>query len=86
MYHFLAVYLPAIETEYTISVQTGDKRGCGTDANVFLLIFGQNGSSGELALKESKNNSDKFERGQTDVFSFKMLSLGKPSMYNFSYN
>ena len=58
-------------------MKTGDKRGCGTDANVFLLLFGETGSSGELPLKESKTNSDKFERGQTDVFSFKMLSLGE---------
>ena len=70
-----------IETTYTISVVTGDKRGYGTDANVFAIIFGQNGSSDELALKDSLTNKDKFERGKTDVFKFTMLNLGKSRIY-----
>ena len=70
-----------IETTYTVSVVTGDKRGCGTDANVFVIIFGQNGSSDELALKDSMTNKDKFERGKTDVFKFTMLNLGKSHIY-----
>lgn len=65
------------EISYNISVHTGSKRGCGTDANVFLIIFGEKGNSGELALKESITNKDKFERGQTDVFEYNLLSLGK---------
>ncbi|XP_010010483.1 PREDICTED: lipoxygenase homology domain-containing protein 1-like, partial [Nestor notabilis] len=48
----------------------------GTDANVSLILFGENGDSGTLALKES-NKSNKFERNQMDEFSFSdMLSLG----------
>ena len=70
-----------IETTYTISVVTGDKRGCGTDANVFAIIFGRNGSSDELALKDSLTNKDKFERGKTDVFKFTMLNLGNSRIY-----
>ena len=69
-----------LETRYTISVKTGDLRSCGTDANVFLKIFGELGSSEELALKESSTNKDKFERGKTDVFQFTMLGLGKWKM------
>lgn len=50
--------------------------GAGTDANVFLVLFGENGDSGILALKES-NKSNKFERNQMDEFNFSdMLSLG----------
>lgn len=71
------VFFLCLETTYTVNVRTGDKRGGGTDANVFLIIFGENGNSGELALKESSTNKDKFERGHTDVFTFNMLSLGK---------
>ncbi|XP_030048769.1 lipoxygenase homology domain-containing protein 1 [Microcaecilia unicolor] len=63
-------------TIYTINVKTTDLSGAGTDANVFLIIFGENGDSGTLALKES-DNSNKFERNQMDVFKFPdMLSLG----------
>ncbi|XP_009078006.1 PREDICTED: lipoxygenase homology domain-containing protein 1-like, partial [Acanthisitta chloris] len=64
------------DTTYSLEVKTSDVGGAGTDANVFLILFGQNGDSGTLALKES-NNSNKFERNQMDEFSFSdMLSLG----------
>lgn len=50
--------------------------GAGTDANVFIIIFGENGDSGTLALKQSAN-WNKFERNNTDTFNFPdMLSLG----------
>ena len=58
-------------------MHTSDIRSAGTDANVFMIMFGDKGDSGELALKNSETHRDKFERGQTDVFTFKMLSLGK---------
>ena len=58
-------------------MHTGDRRSAGTDANVYLIIFGDKGDSGELSLKNSETHRDKFERGQTDVFTFKMLSLGE---------
>ncbi len=66
------------DTVYRIKVHTADVRNAGTDANVFLKIFGDKGDSGELALKNSETHRDKFERGQTDNFTFSMLSLGKP--------
>uniref|UniRef100_A0A8B9IIN7 Lipoxygenase homology domains 1 n=1 Tax=Anser cygnoides TaxID=8845 RepID=A0A8B9IIN7_ANSCY len=64
------------DTTYTIQVKTSDIGGAGTDANVSLVLFGENGDSGILALKES-NKSNKFERNQMDEFNFSdMLSLG----------
>nr|XP_048275494.1 lipoxygenase homology domain-containing protein 1 isoform X2 [Myodes glareolus] len=63
-------------TSYTVSVKTSDILGAGTDANVFIIIFGENGDSGTLALKQSAN-WNKFERNNTDTFTFTdMLSLG----------
>ena len=57
---------------------TGDLSGSGTDANVFIIMFGEYGDSGEIALKNSETYKDKFERGHTDVFILKdILSLGK---------
>lgn len=53
--------------------------GAGTDANVFLIVFGENGDTGTLALKESSNRN-KFERKQMDVFRFlDVFSLGELS-------
>ncbi|XP_062409544.1 lipoxygenase homology domain-containing protein 1-like [Sardina pilchardus] len=63
-------------TNYIINVKTGDPMGAGTDANVWLMVFGENGDTGVLALKHS-NNNNKFERKQMDTFRFPdMLSLG----------
>ena len=43
---------------------------------MFIIIFGENGDSGTLALKQSAN-WNKFERNNTDTFNFSdMLSLG----------
>ncbi len=43
-------------------VYTSDIRGAGTDARVFINLFGADGStSGRILLENSKNN---FERGQ----------------------
>jgi hypothetical protein len=42
----------------------GDKKGAGTDANVFLTIYGEKGDSGERELVKSKTNKNKFEQKQ----------------------
>uniref|UniRef100_A0A3Q1F1I1 Lipoxygenase homology PLAT domains 1b n=1 Tax=Acanthochromis polyacanthus TaxID=80966 RepID=A0A3Q1F1I1_9TELE len=66
------------KTTYIIQVQTSDV-GAGTDANVFLMVFGEYGDTGTLPLKESTNRN-KFERKMKDVFRFPdMLSLGELS-------
>ncbi|XP_048219316.1 lipoxygenase homology domain-containing protein 1 isoform X2 [Perognathus longimembris pacificus] len=63
-------------TSYTVTVKTSNILGAGTDANVSIIIFGENGDSGTLALKQSAN-WNKFERNNTDTFNFSdMLSLG----------
>ena len=66
------------DTSYKVDVTTGDLNWSGTDANVFLIMFGEYGDSGEIELKNSETYKDKFERGHTDVFMLKdILSLGK---------
>ena len=44
-------------------MKTGDKWGAGTDANVFLSLFGDRGDTGERKLLKSQNRN-KFERKQ----------------------
>ncbi len=48
---------------------TGDVFGAGTDANVFLNLYGEFGDTGERQLKES-DNMNKFERNQVGVEVF----------------
>ncbi|KAM6985878.1 lipoxygenase homology domain-containing protein 1 [Aplochiton taeniatus] len=68
----------ALETHmYSVSVMTGDVYGAGTDANVFLTIYGDLGDTGERKLRKSENNTNKFERGSTDKFSVEAVDLGQ---------
>ena len=58
-----------VDKKYVVNVVTGDVRGAGTDANVFLIIFGDRGDSGERKLVKSETHRDKFERGQVSPLS-----------------
>ena len=49
---------------YKVSVQTGDVRGGGTDAGVFLCLHGNRGDTGNRKLLRSSTHSNKFERGK----------------------
>jgi len=53
-----------VAKRYVVDVVTGNVSRAGTDANVFLTVFGENGDSGERQLSKSETNSNKFERGQ----------------------
>uniref|UniRef100_A0A3B4WNI6 Lipoxygenase homology PLAT domains 1 n=1 Tax=Seriola lalandi dorsalis TaxID=1841481 RepID=A0A3B4WNI6_SERLL len=68
----------ALETHtYKVSVMTGDVYGAGTDANVFLTIYGDLGDTGERKLSKSETNSNKFERGSVDKFTMEAIDLGQ---------
>lgn len=54
-------------------------KGAGTDAQVFLQIYGERGKSDEIKLE---NNSDSFEQGQLDKF---MVSLGSSAEHITSF-
>lgn len=56
-------------------MRTGDMYGAGTDANVFLTIYGDLGDTGERKLAKSDNNKNKFERGQVPTSRFAQTLL-----------
>ena len=43
------------EYEYKVTTYTGDKWGAGTDANVLITIYGENGDTGERKLDNTGN-------------------------------
>lgn len=51
--------------------------GAGTDANVFLTIYGDLGDTGERKLAKSTANTNKFERGAVDKFTIEAVDLGQ---------
>jgi len=57
----VSLNLTFLDHDYLVHIYTGDKWGAGTDANVMITIFGEDGDSGERRLDNNKNN---FETGQ----------------------
>ncbi len=53
--------------KFKIDVTTGDVNNAGTNANVFITLFGDSASSDEKQLDTP--NHDDFERGKTDTFN-----------------
>ena len=65
-------------TTYAVAVKTSDVTGAGTDANVFVVLFGEYGDSGEIQLKDSETNRKPFDNSQTDVFTVSnVLNIGR---------
>ena len=51
---------------------TGDQRGAGTDANVFIQMYGENGKTEEVVMR---NRTDNYEQGQMDKFKVRNYKL-----------
>ncbi|KAL8204245.1 UNVERIFIED_CONTAM: Lipoxygenase y domain-containing protein 1 [Gekko kuhli] len=69
--------------KYIVRVFTGDVNGSGTDADVFINIFGQYGDTGERKLD---NDNDNFERAQEDKFTLDAPNLGRLRKINIGHN
>lgn len=70
---------------YEVSVKTGEMYGAGTDANVFLTIYGELGDTGERKLSKSETNKNKFQRGAVCLSLDNILNAVflKPSCCDF---
>ena len=62
--------------KYAVKVHTGKKTGAGTDADVFLNIFGSQGDTGERFLTNSSTNRNKFEKGNVCNVYWHFHSIG----------
>lgn len=56
-------------------VYTSDMRGAGTDSNVYLVVYGNQGKSDDIKLDNESNN---FESGRIDTFKIETAEIGKP--------
>lgn len=63
----LTIYISFSVRKYKVHVFTGDVKGAGTDANVFITLYGEYGDTGERQLAKSETYSNKFERGNVSV-------------------
>ena len=58
--YYIYSFHDSVANQYKVTVYTGDKRGAGTDANVYITLFGDAGESTEMRL-DTKGKND-FER------------------------
>jgi hypothetical protein len=75
--HNLDIIADCIEpgARYIVTVETGAVENAGTDAHVYLTLFGEQGESGERELSELSDENN-FEKGKTDVFELETHDLG----------
>ncbi|CAF4316970.1 unnamed protein product, partial [Rotaria sordida] len=65
-------------TNYRVTTKTSNIDEAGCDSDISIVIFGENGDSGELKLENSSTYMNKFERDHEDIFTFEnILSLDK---------
>jgi lipoxygenase homology domain-containing protein 1 len=56
--------------DIAVTVKTGTESGAGTDANVFIRIYGSNGSTGDLRLN-GLISGNAFENGDSDLVTLR---------------
>ncbi|XP_073238556.1 lipoxygenase homology domain-containing protein 1-like isoform X5 [Porites lutea] len=62
----IALFKEIICADYEVQVTTGNSLGAGTDAKVYIKIFGAKESTAERELEAI--HKDPFERGKKDTF------------------
>lgn len=76
--HGFQIPLLTPEFPWSLWIWTSDIKGAGTDAQVFLQIYGEKGKSDEIKLE---NNSDSFEQAQLDKFMVSSRMLPKLNVF-----
>lgn len=64
-------------TTYEIDIKTGNKKGSGTNSNVFIIIYGEKGETGKLLLKDAETKRNLFESSHSDKFIGKAKDIGR---------
>jgi len=57
-------------------IKTGDESDAGTDANVYLQMFGDKGKTQNFSLRE-EGDKRRFESGRMDKFLIRTQDIGK---------
>ena len=60
---------------WQVWVFTSDIKNAGTDADVYMVVYGEKGKSDDIKLE---NKSDSFEQGHMDMFKIDTVDVGVP--------
>lgn len=75
VHHHSILIIIFTETQWHLWVKTSNDSLSGTDAHVFVCLYGTKGKTDEVELD---NKSDVFEQGNTDEFDIHVSDVGKP--------
>ncbi len=67
----------SLDVPYEIKVYTSKKSGAGTDANVFIEIYGLDKSTGQVNLCGKTDRKGKFQTGSVDTFVLELEDVGE---------
>ncbi len=70
--------------KYKLTFKTGLQSGAGTDADVFISLYGTKNKIEQIALNSSGKNI--FEKGSKDIFSIDIIELGDISRIELKHN
>lgn len=68
-----------------MAIKTGDEKNSGSDASVWVQVYGDKGDTGQVQLKKSGMVENLFERGQTDYFTLEAGDVGKVGTREFKF-
>jgi hypothetical protein len=69
--------------QYIVTIRTGDKMWAGTDANVYITLHGDRGSTGEQYLDSPAND---FERDSERNYVFNGIDIGTPEKISLRHD
>ena len=62
---------------YDVEVKTADELSAGTDGEILLSIYGNQGEELKVPLNKSWNHKDLFEKNALDKFELELKDIGK---------
>jgi lipoxygenase homology domain-containing protein 1 len=68
-------------TKYKVEAWTGTNGDAGTNANVFVTLYGCKGDTGERHFENGK-----FEKGSYDTFTFESMDVGEIHSMNIRHD
>ena len=78
--HYNCVFLLYLGTLYNMTFETEDVPFAGTDATVYVQLFGEDGQTEKIEFKsENKQEAPKFKRGRIDKFAVETSDVGQVS-------
>lgn len=65
------------QATYNMSMRLGEVSGSGTDGNVYIQLFGDDGNTAKIQLRQSGDTKNKFEAGELYKFTVGTVDIGK---------